>query len=68
MLMNQILSVTLSLTALLRGYAGISSMMDVDSEAQELLHGIELQLRRNTKESFPLEAEAHNLSGYCRCR
>jgi hypothetical protein len=64
----QHLGVTIRLTALLRGYAGISNKMDVDSGAQELLHGTELQLRRNTKGSFPLEAEAHNLSGYCHCR
>jgi hypothetical protein len=42
--------------------------MDVDFEAQKFLHGTELQWRRNTKELFPLEVQAHTLSGYCHCR
>jgi hypothetical protein len=42
--------------------------MDVDFEAPKFLHGTELQWRRNTKELFPLEVQAHTLSGYCHCR
>jgi hypothetical protein len=41
--------------------------MDTGPRAQELLHVTELQLKRNTQRSFPLEAEARNLSGYCHC-
>ena len=57
-----------TITALLWGCAEISCLMDIDSRAQELLHRTELQLKRNTKRSFPLEAKAHNLSQYCHCR
>jgi hypothetical protein len=43
----------MTITALLRGCAEISCNMDTDSRAQELLHGTELRLRKDTKRRSP---------------
>lgn len=56
------------LTALQRYCAKISNKMDVGFEAPELLHGTELQWRRNIKELSPLEVQVHILSGHHHCR